>query len=117
MSTALLLEDQPLIAMDLEESLQVAGFDVVHLISCAAAIDWIGDHHADVAIVDVQLSDGTCQTVVERLQVKGIPFVVHSGDVAHQYAGTPFQHGIWLNKPSSNEELLSAVQTAMAKTG
>lgn len=115
MSTALLLEDEPLIAMDMEENLHVAGFEVVHLMSCAAANNWIDANKADVAIVDIQLTDGSCHEVVERLRFTGVPFVVHSGDVANQHAGTSFEHGIWVNKPSSENELIAAVRQAMTR--
>jgi DNA-binding response OmpR family regulator len=114
MATALLLEDEPLIAMDMEENLQNSGFEVVHLMSCADANQWINSNHADVAIVDIQLTDGSCREVVERLHVTGVPFVVHSGDVAHQHVGTPFEHGIWLSKPSSYDDMIAAVRKAVS---
>ena len=38
---ALLLEDEPLIAMEIEQTLQIAGFEVTTVSSCASALDWL----------------------------------------------------------------------------
>lgn len=112
MATALLLEDEALIAMDLEMNLQAAGFEVVHLMSCTEATHWLDANRADVAIVDIQLTDGSCHGVAERLRLAGTPFIVHSGDQPHQHANTPFVHGVWLNKPSASTDLIEAVREA-----
>ncbi len=113
MRTALLLEDEPLIAMDLEFNLQDAGFDVVHLMSCADADRWIDGHSPDVAIVDVELRDGSCHAVVGRLRNAGVPFIVHSGSHPSEHTGTNFEHGSWLMKPSSMRDMISAVRQAI----
>lgn len=114
MQTALLLEDEPLIAMDLEITLQGGGFDVVHMVTCADADQWLHANRADIAIVDIHLQDGSCHDVVGKLHAAGIPFVVHSGSHPSEHAGTPFEHGVWLSKPSIATDLIEAVTRAVA---
>lgn len=109
---ALLLEDEPLIAMDAEQTLEGAGFAVVTVTTSAAAHRFLDRATPAVAIVDIVLRDGPCHTLAERLAQRQIPFVVHSGDQASHHADTPFAAGTWLGKPAAAEELRAAVTLA-----
>lgn len=109
---ALILEDEPLIAMDLETTLSEAGFDVSTVGACSEASDWLDVWRPDIVIVDVELRDGPSHTIAQQLYDHGIPFVVHSGDVAGALSGTPYERGIWLSKPSMPENLLAAIRQA-----
>lgn len=106
---ALLLEDEPLIAMDVEMTLVDAGFEVHCAISCKNADDWLDRHRPDIVIVDIVLRDGHCTEVVSRLVQAGIPFIVHSGDYPSAHTGTAFELGAWVAKPSVATALLQAV--------
>ncbi|MBU1334249.1 MAG: response regulator [Alphaproteobacteria bacterium] len=55
---ALLLEDEPLIAMDMELLLQGAGLDVTTVASCEEANNWLEVRRPDIVIVDIMLRDG-----------------------------------------------------------
>ncbi|MBW4656679.1 MAG: response regulator [Kaiparowitsia implicata GSE-PSE-MK54-09C] len=111
---ALLLEDEPLIAMDMELILQGAGFDVTTVVSCVEANNWLEVRRPDIVIVDIMLRDGPSHNIVERLIQDAIPFVVHSGDPVSMYAETAFAQGPWLSKPSSPDELVGAVLALLA---
>jgi DNA-binding response OmpR family regulator len=76
----LIVEDEPLIAMMLEDFLDSLGHSVV------GTVDSIGDAlaHAErdgfeVAILDVHLKDGTIWPVADRLAARGIPFILATG--------------------------------------
>lgn len=110
MPVVLLLEDEALIAIDVEMTLNSAGFSVVKFARCDEAETWLADNSPDVAIIDVALSDGVCVNAAQTLAQRGIPFVVHSGDPATAEAKHPvFQAGKWFNKPSSVEKLAAEV--------
>lgn len=111
---ALLLEDEPLISMDLEQMLGGAGFDVTTVMSCKEAEEWLEICRPDVVIVDILLRDGPSDKVVERLVVDAIPFIVHSGDHPNMHVGTPFAHGRWVNKPAAPDELIGAALALLA---
>lgn len=111
----MLLEDEPLIAMDVEMLLGGAGFDVSCVASCRDAHSWLDRHLPDVVIVDIKLSDGHCTDFVARLIEANIPFVVHSGDTVSMHADTPFSHGTWVNKPCAGDELVFATSEVLAK--
>lgn len=112
MTTTLVLEDEPLIAMDTETTLRQTGFGVSILGSCAEASEWLGVRRPDVVIVDIMLRDEPSGAVVEHIIANGIPFVVHSGDVAASLVGLPCEHGTWLGKPSGPDDLLAAFKQA-----
>lgn len=82
--TFLLLEDEPLILLDLEFAVEDIGGQFVSATHSAQALDYLarGDPAIDVAIIDVNLGRGeTCEPVAEELQMRGIPFIIHSGDL------------------------------------
>ena len=101
----LVIEDQGLIAMSLEMSLEDAGFQVAGPVaSNSEALVWLEIHAPDVAIVDVLLRDGPCSPTVQALRQRNIPFAIYSGLKARgrpsELAAVP-----WLEKPASRRDL------------
>lgn len=78
----LLLEDEPLILMDLEFAAEDKGCQVYCATSVAAALNHLENSKIDVAILDVTLK-GTenCVPVAKELDQRGIPYLLHSGDL------------------------------------
>jgi DNA-binding response OmpR family regulator len=112
-AVALLLEDEPLISMDLEQTLAGAGFNVTTVMSCTEAEDWLAMCRPDLVIVDLTLRDGPSDHIVERLAESKIPFIIHSGDHPDQHLGTPFTHGRRVSKPASADELIDAARAVL----
>lgn len=79
--TILIVEDEPLIAMMLEDFLESLGHTVAATVdSVEDALDHVGRGGFDVAIVDVQLKDGEkAWPVADRLLEAGTPFVIATG--------------------------------------
>lgn len=77
----LIVEDEPLIAMMLEDFLESLGHRVVGTVdNVEAALDHVGRGGFDVAIVDVQLRDGEqAWPIADRLVETGTPFVIATG--------------------------------------
>lgn len=113
-ATALLLEDEPLISMDIEQMLEEAGFAVTAILSCAQAAQWLDNNHPDIAVVDILLRDGAADQIAQRLIDLSIPFIVHSGDHPNLRVGTPFEHGTWVSKPAVDNELVDAALSLIA---
>jgi DNA-binding response OmpR family regulator len=110
---ALVLEDEMLIVLDLESHLAEAGFAVVVARSCAEANRFLGDQTPNLAIVDVELSDGSCHAIAGTLVERNVPFIVHSGTPLDD--GTDvFRRGHFLSKPASMPKL---VEIAKAMVG
>ena len=77
----LIVEDEPLIAMMLEDFLDVLEQDVAGTAdSVATALDRVGLGGVDAAILDVNLRGGEKSTAVaEALADAGIPFIFATG--------------------------------------
>ena len=79
--SVLIVEDEPLIAMMLEDFIEGLGYGVAGSVdSVGDALARIGEGGFDVAILDVQLRDGeVCWPVADALAEKGVAFVMATG--------------------------------------
>src|SRR5258707_13326581 len=80
-SSLLIVEEEPLIAMMLEDFLETLGHKVVASCdSVDAALEHVEAGGFDVAILDVSLKDGRkVWPVADRLAERGTPFVLATG--------------------------------------
>lgn len=91
----LVVEDQMLIALDLEQMLEQSGFSVVATAgSVAEALAALDSLSPDAAILDVNLGDGTSEAIAEALASRGIPFMFatgygESGGIPSRFEGVP----------------------------
>ncbi len=110
----LILEDEAIIAMDVAGLLSDAGFNVMAtLATCANAMDWLVANRADVALLDIDLLDGSCEMVAQRLNDLAIPFVVFAGSSRKdETVDSVFLTGGWLEKPSPADRITAAVWQA-----
>lgn len=81
----LVLEDEPIILMDLAFAVEGAGATPIRARSVTEALTAIDSGVPDVAVLDVNLGrNNTCREVAERLSALGVPFILHSGDLHRQ---------------------------------
>jgi CheY-like chemotaxis protein len=109
----LIIEDEPLIAMMLEDFLDSLGHTVVGTAETVHdAMIRIDQGGFDVAIVDVHLKNGEhVWPVADRLAAEGLPFVLATGGHIEpppaEHAGAPV-----LNKPYSIDAIDPALTSA-----
>ncbi len=106
----LVVEDEPIIALDIRQQLASAGFEVLGpATSVANALQLIAEPGCDVAVLNVNLGNETSEPIAQKLQASGKPFVVLSGyptdNLAPSLKGTTF-----LTKPVLMAELVAAVR-------
>lgn len=78
----LVLEDEPLIALDLSLALEAFGAQVSGAFTVAQAMKLVEDEPPDAAILDVNLGgERTCEPLAFQLREQGTPFILHSGDL------------------------------------
>lgn len=110
--SVLIVEDEPLIAMMLEDFLDSLGHRVAGSVdSVEDALARVDQGGFDVAILDVQLKDGkTSWPIADRLRDKGIPFIIATGGHIEppppEHAAAPH-----LSKPYT----IDAIEPALAK--
>lgn len=86
----LIVEDEAIIAMDLEMMLQDEGCDVVATVaSVKTALEQLGKHEIDCAFLDINLGHEQVFPVADELARKGVPFALLSG---HTRAVVPPAH-------------------------
>lgn len=112
--TILVVEDEPLIAMMLEDFLESLG----HAVSatCESVEDAMAEADKggfDVAILDVNLKGESVWPVAERLRDKQIPFVLATGGHVEpppvQFANVPV-----IEKPYTVDRVTPALEAAFA---
>lgn len=88
--TVLIVEDEPLIAMSLEDALIDRGVTCLGPAgSVSAALDMIEVGGFDIALLDVNLRGERVDAVADRLAGAGIPFIFTTG---HGAEGLPDAH-------------------------
>lgn len=111
----LIVEDEPLVAMDLAETLERAGFDVIgpaH--SVVGALALLKSESCVAAVLDVCLDGETSEPVARRLAADGVPFVTLTGYSRSQLS-LAFQKGPTLSKPAQTSALLAALHQQMGR--
>jgi CheY-like chemotaxis protein len=110
----LIVEDEPLIAMMLEDFLESLGHSI------SATCDSVGDALAevekggfDLAILDVNLKGQNVWPVASRLREQGVPFVIASGGHVDpppaEFASVPL-----IEKPYTVDRVTPAINAAFA---
>lgn len=111
----LIVEDEALVALDLEDILADLGHDVLAIAASAEqALALLGDMDLppDRAIVDANLGGHSARPVVDALRALGVAVVVASGYGKQELARLGFQSPS-INKPYSSHD----VETALSISG
>jgi CheY-like chemotaxis protein len=112
----LVVEDDPLLAMDLDATLVGAGAVVVDL--CRTLDEALLRADADdfvVAVLDFGLGSETVSPVARRLVDRGVPFVLYTGKSRHEPSMAEWRDCSIVQKPASTRALVSAVRTVLAR--
>ena len=115
--TILLVDDEPLILMDLEFAAEDAGLECLPAPNLAEALSYIESHgdRLDVAVLDVSLTgNDTCLPIARELDERGIPYVIHSGDLDRQNELIRSLDAPRIAKPSASERV---VEIALSLVG
>lgn len=111
----LLVEDQSLIAMDVEEMLrELSCADVMTAARVSQAMEMIKTTAPDLAILDLNLGHETSEAVADDLTRRAIPFMFATGysdgaGVPKRFSGVPV-----VSKPMSRDSLSHALSLTLA---
>jgi DNA-binding response OmpR family regulator len=105
----LILEDEPMLALSLEDLLIEAGFEIAGVVGrLAAALTLIENGACDAAIVDANLAGVSASPAASALAARGIPFIVLSGYLPGQQQGD-FAGAAFIQKPCRADQLIRAL--------
>ncbi|HET8544487.1 MAG TPA: response regulator [Pseudolabrys sp.] len=112
------LDDEFLIALDIQQILERAGAShVTSVASAAEAIEVLGrEPKFDLAVLDVKLGlEQNSLDVAALLHTQGVPFVFLTGVRANDVHAKKFPNAPVIEKPYDATALLRAVQHALAQ--
>ena len=107
--TILLVEDEPLILMDLEFAAEDEGLSCLAAAGLPQALDIIDSHAGsiDVAVLDVSLGGGdNCLPIAKALDAVGVPYIIHSGDLDRQNEVIHSLDAPRIAKPASSDRVI-----------
>ena len=107
----LVVEDDPIIGMDLSDILQSRGAEVVGPFTTVAdALSALHDT-PDAAVLDLNLGQETSSAIAQELRDRAIPFMILSGQLNTDGLGGAFQNAPVLGKPFAEKELVTRLET------
>jgi two-component system, response regulator PdtaR len=113
----LVIDDEFLIALDLQQALETADAIVTCIGDCEAALQALDcGIRFDLAVLDIKLSGGAHDSkhVAAALTAQGTPFVFLTGLRADNDLAKAFPHAPLVEKPYRFEVLMEALRRALA---
>jgi CheY-like chemotaxis protein len=102
----LIVEDDPIIALDVEDTILGFGVKAVRIAgNVTRALDMITERAPDFALLDVGLTNEKSFAIAERLEALRIPFLFITGHGADVKLAAPFADRPRLTKPYSTDAL------------
>jgi DNA-binding response OmpR family regulator len=104
--TILIVEDEPLIALDIATACETVGALVLSAATREDAARFVEDATLSAAVLDFGLKDGDAQPLCLRLNERNIPYVLHSG---YTHCGDACHRGIVIAKPAAPTVVIAAL--------
>lgn len=106
----LIVEDEVLLAMDLEAILEGEGFEVIDFVrSVETALDAIKSERPDFVTLDMNLAGESSRPIAVQLTEERIPFVLLSGYTSKVVADSLFTDVPLIRKPFETKALLKEI--------
>jgi CheY-like chemotaxis protein len=113
----LLMEDEALIALDLEQLCRESGADDVVVVRNLDQVDTAANGVFHAAILDVMLSGNPTVEFARTLTQKGVPFVFATGYADREELFSEFPDTPVIGKPYVGADLVNALAGAIARKG
>ena len=116
-ASILVVEDQSLIAMDVEDTLRSMGAEDVRLAGDPEeALQMLLTFQPKVAILDFNLGAITSEAIAEQLTTLGIPFIFMTGYSDHSSIPERFRHIEVVRKPINDIALAAKLSVVLAQS-
>jgi CheY-like chemotaxis protein len=113
----LLVEDQMIVAMQIEDMLHAAGCEVVGPVgTLQAALALAHEEALDAAVLDVNLDGEKVYPAAEELQARGIPFIFASG-YGESTLPENWRDQPRVSKPFRREQLEQLLRSVVSRSG
>lgn len=113
--TVMLVEDELLVAFDVQDIIEGAGFSVDGpYVSVAETIEAVERGLPSCAVLDVQLQDGEVFPAADLLQQAGVPLVFHSGHADADLLRSRYPSAAVCGKPCSPSKLKATISDLLS---
>jgi CheY-like chemotaxis protein len=109
----LLVEDDPLIRLDLEASLAEFGAIVTAAANVGAALTALAASKLDFAVLDFELGAETSEPIAEAARTRGVPFLYLSGHSEHDERFSRWRGTRVLAKPLTTARIARGIQDVL----
>ncbi|MEO6361136.1 MAG: response regulator [Sphingomicrobium sp.] len=114
----LLAEDDALIALNLQDALEEAGFAVHHVAVGEEALIALDERHTNFCgvVTDIRFGGDVSGWAIGRKareHVPHLPVVYMSGDSAHEHTVEGVPESVMLQKPFASAQLVTAISTLL----
>ena len=107
MTRILIVEDEPIVALNYASILEDAGFEVLGPVgSIRKGIEIVGRERLDGAVLDIDLRGVPVDPIILALQRKSVRYIFVS---AYPAMVGPYKNAVFLEKPCTASELIQAV--------
>ena len=115
--TILIVEDSAIVAMDLEETLEEAGYKVLGPAQdIETAINIVENQQVDGALLDIDLQGSKSFSVAEKLRARHVPFAFISGYKGEETVPPELKDCLCLEKPLDEASVLLQVKALLNKS-
>lgn len=113
--TVMVAEDEFLVACDLAETVEVAGYGVDGpFATVATAHEAMTETTPDCAVLDIHLHDDDVFSLADRLQAADVPIIFHSGHAQEADLRNRYPDAQICSKPCPPADLLETIQSSVA---
>ena len=113
MTDVLIVDDEPMLALDLAHEVERAGYNAVGPVTTVRAALALLEQ-CDAAILDVNLGHEDAEPIALALRARQMPFVIVSGYTRAQQPPA-FQGAPFVSKPVRRAELLAALEATCGR--
>jgi CheY-like chemotaxis protein len=114
--SVLIVEDEPLIALDLHDALHKAGASILAATTVNEALELIAYAQICAAIVDVSLGGDDCSSVCAALAKRSIPFMFYTGYSSGE-ALSAWSHAPAVSKPAPSSTMVDTIVQLLPSAG
>ena len=113
----LIVEDEAMIAFDLEDVVASRGAKAAVCLDLESALDKAEACEFDVAILDYNLGGQTVLPLADRLQRKGVPFVFNTAMAEFESLSARYKGAKVCRKPVNEAELVFMLEQVISRRG
>ncbi len=121
MNKILLIEDDVTVRENTAELLELSGYEVITASNGKQGVDKAQEHNPDIIVCDIMMPEmdgyGVLQELSKKPQTVNVPFIFLSAKTEHKDIRKGMDLGAddYLTKPFEEEDLLSALESRLAK--